>query len=392
MTRKQLHMGERKQLQMGDARRAGAYMRRAMKMGEASEEGAHADSTLSVRIHASSYCAADHACEMRTAIVLRLSADDLPCVLMTSSLLADRVALHLSRNDYAVAHAAVTFLYVSHQMHIELIHDYAVRCLDVNRMSAGAMTLEALIRYAPGSGAHVSSSPVSCASTADHLLAAKRQMQDLSSSVFPSAARAGDALTDDLRGEHRGDLPLLQSGAHVARLTPLQAHGAFFDTNGDGLITLGETYSGLRRIGLGVILGVWGALLIHLSLSWVTGDWWMPDPTFRIEIKNMHKGERREERRERGQGARLAALRLVEIETGAYDLTAQVALLEDLITLPSHITLLHVLLCVHCSDLVGKHGSDSEVYTHDGQQRGVIASSHAHLRPRMRAPMRATDI
>jgi uncharacterized protein HemY len=68
---------------------------------------------------------------------------------MASSLLADRVLLHLSRNDYAAAHAAVTLLYAAHPTHIEVVNNYAVCCLYVNKINAGITALEALIRHDP---------------------------------------------------------------------------------------------------------------------------------------------------------------------------------------------------------------------------------------------------
>lgn len=59
--------------------------------------------------------------------------------------------------------------------------------------------------------------------------------------------------------------------------------------NGDGVITLMETYEGLRAIRFGVIVSVLGTIVIHSFMSYPTQDSWIPDPTFPIYIKNIHR-------------------------------------------------------------------------------------------------------
>ncbi|KAI4523128.1 Caleosin [Schizophyllum commune] len=70
----------------------------------------------------------------------------------------------------------------------------------------------------------------------------------------------------------------------------LQAHVAFFDRDGDGVIAPWDTYRGFRDIGFGLLLALNGAFLIHLTLSWLTCGTFWPDPLFRIRIKHIHKG------------------------------------------------------------------------------------------------------
>ncbi len=79
------------------------------------------------------------------------------------------------------------------------------------------------------------------------------------------------------------DSPPAQSHAHQSTKTssgthPGTAEGAgilphlrrFFDPNGDGRISLKETYDGLRRLDLGRLFSVWTALGINLSLGALT--------------------------------------------------------------------------------------------------------------------------
>ncbi|TRM57393.1 Caleosin [Schizophyllum amplum] len=70
----------------------------------------------------------------------------------------------------------------------------------------------------------------------------------------------------------------------------LQAHVAFFDRDGDGVIAPWDTYRGFRDIGFGLLLALNGAFLIHLTLSYLTYGTLLPDPLFRIRVKHIHKG------------------------------------------------------------------------------------------------------
>lgn len=56
--------------------------------------------------------------------------------------------------------------------------------------------------------------------------------------------------------------------------TPLQKHVDFFDRDGDHFTTVGETYEGLRALGLGRIASGAAALVINGALSRQTGAPW----------------------------------------------------------------------------------------------------------------------
>lgn len=73
----------------------------------------------------------------------------------------------------------------------------------------------------------------------------------------------------------------------MAAPTALQRHVLYFDPEGTGLITYGQTYRGIRDLGVG---RAWSAILsgiIHLALGWVT----QRRPTLTIDIANIHRGK-----------------------------------------------------------------------------------------------------
>jgi len=73
------------------------------------------------------------------------------------------------------------------------------------------------------------------------------------------------------------------------RRTALQIHVDFFDRDGDGYITVGETYDSLIKLGFGGIRS-WGfALAINGGLGLSTGaSWWAP---LTINTANIHQGK-----------------------------------------------------------------------------------------------------
>ncbi|KAB8088793.1 peroxygenase isoform X2 [Oryza sativa Japonica Group] len=75
-----------------------------------------------------------------------------------------------------------------------------------------------------------------------------------------------------------------------AGVTALQKHAAFFDKDGDGIVSLSETYDGLRALGLGSGLSSLSAAFINGVLSPKT----RPDngtaPRLSIYIENIYKG------------------------------------------------------------------------------------------------------
>lgn len=66
--------------------------------------------------------------------------------------------------------------------------------------------------------------------------------------------------------------------------TALQRHVDFFDSNGDGRITLADTYSGFRRLGIGVTRSAVFGLLINAVLGPMTSK----RPTFTVNTSRIH--------------------------------------------------------------------------------------------------------
>jgi len=69
--------------------------------------------------------------------------------------------------------------------------------------------------------------------------------------------------------------------------TALQKHAAFFDLNGDGLVTPMETFRACRKLGFNLFLCLLAPLLINLPFAWWTSPSWWPTLTFRIG--NIHR-------------------------------------------------------------------------------------------------------
>lgn len=57
----------------------------------------------------------------------------------------------------------------------------------------------------------------------------------------------------------------------------------------DGVIWPQDTFVGFRRLGFGYIISTLAVPFIHGSFSYPTQSSWLPDPFFRIYMKNMHK-------------------------------------------------------------------------------------------------------
>ncbi|AUX36731.1 MULTISPECIES: caleosin family protein [Sorangium] len=101
------------------------------------------------------------------------------------------------------------------------------------------------------------------------------------------------------RGEGRGPATFVSAsatgdvrGAQPAALgdrTALEMHSAFFDRNHDGIITLRETYEGLRAIGIGRVLSAWFALVINGALGLPTSRSFVP--TLSITLENIHRAK-----------------------------------------------------------------------------------------------------
>ncbi|KAF2029169.1 Caleosin-domain-containing protein [Setomelanomma holmii] len=74
-----------------------------------------------------------------------------------------------------------------------------------------------------------------------------------------------------------------------AHQTVLQQHCDFFDQDRDGVIWPSDTFIGFHRVGFGIFLSIIAAFIIHINFSYPTATGWLPDPFFRINLKNMHR-------------------------------------------------------------------------------------------------------
>ncbi|KAL0945609.1 hypothetical protein HGRIS_014764 [Hohenbuehelia grisea] len=84
--------------------------------------------------------------------------------------------------------------------------------------------------------------------------------------------------------------PRTNGTTNAHKRTALVKHVEFFDRDGDGIINPFDTFIGFRDIGFGAILSLIAVVVIHGAFSWVTWGW-IPDPFFRLKVKNMHRGK-----------------------------------------------------------------------------------------------------
>lgn len=73
--------------------------------------------------------------------------------------------------------------------------------------------------------------------------------------------------------------------------TVLQQHVEFFDRDNDGIINTWDTFYGFRELGFNILFSLFAVPVIHFFLSFPTQDSWIPDPLFRIYVKNIHHGK-----------------------------------------------------------------------------------------------------
>lgn len=71
--------------------------------------------------------------------------------------------------------------------------------------------------------------------------------------------------------------------------TVLQQHVAYWDRNNDGIVSPYDTYLGVRAWGWSIFLSLIVVLIIHPTLSYPTVPGLLPDPLFRIYLRNIHK-------------------------------------------------------------------------------------------------------
>lgn len=100
----------------------------------------------------------------------------------------------------------------------------------------------------------------------------------------PYAPRANLAATTDApQGSTQHDW-----AAQHKNQTVLEQHVAFFDKDGDGVIWPSDTFRGFRELGYNLLIQLIGTFLIHFTMSYATLDTRVPDPFFRIYVKNIH--------------------------------------------------------------------------------------------------------
>ncbi|TFB03470.1 putative peroxygenase 3 [Trichoderma ghanense] len=71
--------------------------------------------------------------------------------------------------------------------------------------------------------------------------------------------------------------------------TVLQQHCDYFDQDKDGIIWPLDTYKGLRGLGWNFLLCLFATFIIHVPFSYPTVPGHLPDPFFRIYLRNIHK-------------------------------------------------------------------------------------------------------
>ena len=70
-------------------------------------------------------------------------------------------------------------------------------------------------------------------------------------------------------------------------LTPLERHVSYFDVDGDGQITMTQTFRGLRKVGVGRIIAGSLTLLINLFLGYLTHG----KPSTRVSVRDIARGK-----------------------------------------------------------------------------------------------------
>ena len=70
-------------------------------------------------------------------------------------------------------------------------------------------------------------------------------------------------------------------------LTVLERHVSYFDTDGDGEITMTQTFRGLRQLGVGVVLSSLFTLLINAFLGYLSHG----KPSLRVSVRDIARGK-----------------------------------------------------------------------------------------------------
>ncbi|KAJ3370649.1 hypothetical protein GGF31_003963 [Allomyces arbusculus] len=74
-------------------------------------------------------------------------------------------------------------------------------------------------------------------------------------------------------------------------LSVLQQHVKFFDKDDDGIISMLDTFRGFRALGFNLLFSIFAIFMINGTMAYATQDSWIPDPRFRLYIKNIHKAK-----------------------------------------------------------------------------------------------------
>ncbi|KAE9390754.1 Caleosin-domain-containing protein [Gymnopus androsaceus JB14] len=72
--------------------------------------------------------------------------------------------------------------------------------------------------------------------------------------------------------------------------TTMIKHGAFFDSDGDGIIWPIDTFRGFRALGFNFALSLLSAVVI-MTMSYPSWPSWIPDPFFRIDLDRLRRAK-----------------------------------------------------------------------------------------------------
>ncbi|KXS22162.1 caleosin CLO3-2 [Gonapodya prolifera JEL478] len=74
-------------------------------------------------------------------------------------------------------------------------------------------------------------------------------------------------------------------------LSVLQQHVAFFDRDRDGIVSMRDTFLGFCALGFNIFFSILAVFIINVNFSYPTSNSWLPDPTFGVRVKNIHRAK-----------------------------------------------------------------------------------------------------
>ncbi|KAF2103897.1 Caleosin-domain-containing protein [Rhizodiscina lignyota] len=111
------------------------------------------------------------------------------------------------------------------------------------------------------------------------------QSEDEPPITHTGTARANKAVsTDSPHGTTKDNWAERNKGRTV-----LQQHCLFFDSDDDGIIWPTDTFHGFHKLGFGILLSLVAVFIIHANFSYPTLPTILPDPFFRVHLRNIHK-------------------------------------------------------------------------------------------------------